>query len=70
MKVGPKMRQAIQVVREFPGCTKLHVAELVGPNGSRQYGYRIVDRCIRRGIISAKKVGGKYALTVAEHEGE
>lgn len=59
-----KMQQALEIVRSNPGCTKLFVAKLVGPHGSLRYGYAIVDRCIRRRMITARAVGNKYSLQV------
>ena len=63
--IGPRMAAAIAYVRRNPGCAILPVAEYVGPNGSRKYGYRTVHRAIKRGLIRAAKLPtGKYALTV------
>lgn len=64
-KIGPKMREAIAFVAENPGCPKLPVAEHVGPNGSRRYGYATVDRCIAAGLICANRgENGVYSLTL------
>jgi hypothetical protein len=64
---APKMFSAADFVLAHPGCTKLAVAESVGPNASRRYGYAIVNRAIRRGLIKAV-VGprGRYSLTTKE----
>lgn len=64
-RIGPKMQQAVSFVRQNPGCAKLPVAAVVGPRGSINYGYQIVDRAIRAGLIHAeKRPGNKYALFV------
>lgn len=52
-RIGPKMQAATDYVRDHPGCTKLAVADHVGPHGSRMFGYRIVDRAISAGLIRA-----------------
>jgi len=66
-RIGPRMKEATAIVAENPGCTKLYVAEQVGPHGSRQFGYRTVERCIKAGLIVAVKAaqGNRYSLTVA-----
>lgn len=52
--VGHKMRAAVVATARngdvFPSKNALAVR--VGPNGSQDYGYRIVNRCIRKGLIS------------------
>jgi hypothetical protein len=61
------MIAAVEFVRRHPGCAKLPVAEHVGPNCSRRYGYQSVDRAIRAGLIRAEKGNGiAYKLYVAE----
>lgn len=63
MRVGPRMEEAAEYVREHPGCPILPVAEHVGPHGSRRYGYATVHRAIRAGLIWATEgKGGRYAL--------
>lgn len=51
-QVGPKMHSAIQAAARKTWQSKNELAKHVGPNGSQDYGYRIVDRCIRKGLIS------------------
>ena len=63
-RVGPMMTLAQEYVRENPGCCIPPVAEAVGPNGSRQYGYRTVHRAIDAGLIDAVKARGRYTLMV------
>lgn len=60
-----RMIQAAEFVRANPGCAILPVAEAVGPNGSRNYGYRTVHRAIRAGMIRATISNGRYSLTAA-----
>lgn len=61
-RIGAKMAAAAQYVERHPGCPKLAVAQAVGPNGSTQYGYRIVDRAIAAGLIQALRTGSRYEL--------
>lgn len=66
-RIGPKMQDAVLFVRDNPGCAILPVAEYVGPNGSRKYGYETVHRAIRAGLIEAVKLpSGRYSLTAVE----
>ena len=51
-QVGPKMHSAVQAATRKVWQSKKELAEHVGPNGSTDYGYRIVERCIRKGLIS------------------
>jgi hypothetical protein len=51
-QVGPKMHSAIKLCDGRVYQSKKELAETVGPNGSTDYGYRIVDRCIRKGLIT------------------
>jgi len=68
-KIGPKMHQAVIYVANHPGCRILPVAEEVGPHGSRQYGYAIVHRAIKAGLIKAvKDKHGRYTLTPIKNE--
>lgn len=63
MRIGPRMQEAAEFVRENPGCAKLPVAEYVGPYGSRRYGYETVNRAIRAGLIRAERTkSGRYRL--------
>ena len=60
---APKMHAALDYVLDNPGCCKLAVAEAVGPYSSRRYGYAIVDRAIKAGMIDATRGdSGRYAL--------
>jgi len=51
--VGPKMHEAVRGAGREVWQSKKQLAEWVGPHGSTDYGYRIVDRCIRKGLICA-----------------
>lgn len=65
VRIGYKMEMAEEYVRDNPGCCILPVAEYVGPHGSRKYGYDIVHRAIKAGLIKAHvKPNGRYVLTV------
>lgn len=64
---APRMFEAVEYVRSNPGCPKLHVAEHVGPHGSRKFGYQTVDRAIKAGLIEAERLpSGTYRLTVSD----
>jgi hypothetical protein len=65
-RVGPKMREAVLVVAAFPGCTKLTVADSVGPHGSHQFGYRTVDRAIAAGLLDANLTSKGYQVTLTQ----
>jgi len=68
-RIGPRMQAAQTYVATNPGCTKLAVAESVGPYGSRRYGYRIVDRAIAAGLIHAERhPDGRYSLRVTDED--
>jgi hypothetical protein len=61
--IGPKMEKVVVLVRGNPGCSKLWIADQVGPHGSTYYGYRTVNRAIRRGLIHARRLpSGRYEL--------
>ena len=66
---APKMHAARDYVAAHPGCCKLPAAEAVGPHSSRRYGYAIVDRAIRAGMIDATRgASGRYTLHAAGGE--
>lgn len=50
-RIGPKMRRAVRLVGAGPEPSKNQVAKAVGPHGSQDYGYRIVNRCLGRGLL-------------------
>lgn len=51
-QVGPKMHSAIDRVHSLgPYASKNELAISVGPHGSSDYGYRIVDRCLSKGLL-------------------
>lgn len=50
--VGPRMHRAVEAAERRAWQSRKALAEAVGPNGSTDYGYRIVNRCIRKGLIS------------------
>ena len=62
------MLAAAAYVASSPGCPKLPVARAVGPHGSTQFGYRIVDRAIRAGLIKDRSGPGArcYCLHITE----
>jgi len=72
-QVGPKMHSAVQAAERKVWQSKNELAKAVGPNGSQDYGYRIVDRCIRKGLITrpnpdhdAANPHGRGAVTVTQ----
>ena len=50
-QVGPKMHSAVKMASWNVYSSKNDLATDVGPNGSSDYGNRIVNRCIRKGLI-------------------
>lgn len=51
-EVGPKMHDAARaVVRSGPYASMNQLAIAVGPNGSQRFGYEIVKRARRAGLI-------------------
>jgi hypothetical protein len=65
-RVGAKMFTVLAVVDSNPGCPKIVPARAAGPNGSLQYGYRSVDRCIDAGLITATLAPGRYKLAITD----
>ena len=51
-RIGPKMRLAVQRAASSPYASKNQLAKSVGPHGSQDYGYRIVNRCIKRRLLA------------------
>ena len=50
--VGPKMHSAVRLVGHSAQPSKNVVAKAVGPNGSQDYGYRTVNRCISKNLLA------------------
>lgn len=50
-QVGPKMHAAVKRAKQNVYASKNELAISVGPNGSQQYGYNIVNRCLRKGLL-------------------
>jgi len=51
--VGEKTAKAAFHVSWFgPAQSKNEIAKAVGPNGSQQFGYRLVNRAIRAGLLT------------------
>jgi len=73
-QVGPKMHSAVSLLDSLESApSKNALAVRVGPNGSSDYGNRIVNRCIRKGLISHPdsehedaNPHGRGAITVTE----
>ena len=65
-RIGPRMMEAVAFVAHHEGCPILPVAEAVGPNGSRNYGYRTVHRAINAGLLDYTISSRTYALTVTD----
>lgn len=66
-RIGPRMEQVMEMVRRAgpAGMTRLDVVEAVGPHGSRQYGYRTVDRCLLLGLVElAAPLPGRRGATL------
>jgi len=50
-QVGPKMHAAVEAADSKVWQSQKALAEAVGPNGSTDYGYRIINRCLGKGLI-------------------
>jgi hypothetical protein len=52
-KIGPRMDDLMSLLDSTGGVapSMMWLAERVGPHGSLRYGYQIVHRCIRAGLI-------------------
>lgn len=67
-RIGPRMRQAVNVLTLMEGASKADLARVVGPRGSLFYGYQTVNRAIKAGLIRAEQDPdhrGRYRLYVA-----
>lgn len=54
-RLGPRMRYAVKLMDTVGALpSKKQLAEKVGPNGSLDYGYRVVDRCLSAGLMSVE----------------
>lgn len=66
-RIGPQMKLAVSIVSHNPGCcirfvgVQLHKACANGKNNA--LGYAPVHRAIAAGLIQAKRLGSRYALT-------
>lgn len=63
---GTKMLRALQIVKDSPGCSKLDIATAISPYGTTRYGYVVVDRCIRYGLITADRQAAAYRLQITD----
>lgn len=66
LRIGAAMVRALVYVREHPGCSKYEVSRAVAPNGAIREGYRVVERAIAGGLISASREGSGYSLHVSK----
>lgn len=71
--IGPKMHSAlVHVATEGPYQSKNALATAVGPHGSSDYGYRIVNRCVSKDLLeldadhSAASPHGRGALLLTD----
>ena len=72
-QVGPKMDEAVLLCEDRVWQSMNDLATSVGPRGSPDYGYRIVKRCQKKGLISRpdpehEKANphGRGAITITE----
>ena len=50
--VGDKMRSAVSLTESYGALPSMNaLAKKVGPNGSQDYGYRIVKRCLKKDLL-------------------
>jgi len=70
--IGPVMQAVVNYVRANPGGTKIDAARATWGDrkGLSNYGYRPVDRAIKRGLVRAERQSsGRYQLFVADELG-
>lgn len=71
-QVGPKMHVAVRAVARRDWASMNELAKHVGPNGSQDYGYRVVNRCRKKGLIELDPdhpdatPQGRGAVTITE----
>lgn len=56
MRIGPKMQQALSLCDKTEGAAVIDVAYATGPHHSLNYGYAIVNRLIRTGLVEVFNV--------------
>ena len=62
--IGPKMQRALDIVARGP-IARIDLAREVGPNGSLQYGYAVVSRLLRAGLVRlAPALPGRCGATI------
>jgi hypothetical protein len=64
------MQAALSYVARNPGCVMRdcahHVSPLSTPSKNEGYGYDIVHRAIKAGLITYTRKSGRYYLTAAQ----
>jgi hypothetical protein len=63
-RIGPKMARVAWLADQPGGIKIIDAARLVGPHGSLQYGYEIVNRAISAGIVVLGTVMGRNGQMV------
>jgi hypothetical protein len=53
-RIGDRMVLCLKLLDSSGGEIEgvVNLARMVGPNGSTKYGYEIVTRCVRHGLVS------------------
>lgn len=53
-RIGPSMLYALRYLADNDGAVScaFELARAVGPRGSAQYGYQIVNRCMGAGLVA------------------
>ena len=51
MAIGRQMKNAALTAAHSPGLTITRLGRLVGPHGSVQFGYAIVKRALKAGLV-------------------
>lgn len=66
-RVGRRMALLTRMVAATPGKSRAWYAVRVGPNGSMRYGYAIIGRAVRAGLVRVEVEGrlGRLHLTPA-----
>jgi len=72
--VGQKVKEAIEIIKNHPGCTKRYVERALFSNGSRYYGEQIVACCLVSGVVIDASVNRRpmelYATPLSQEQME
>jgi hypothetical protein len=65
MRIGPKMQILLALVKRCGAIATIDAAERVGPHGSLKFGYAIIERASRKGLVTfAPPLPGRRGSTL------